>query len=126
MIYQKKTKSVIVAELDEAKKQLGKLKDSENECNRIKDALHLSEANQAAIIENALNSIWAINTRYEILYTNQVFKQAFLATFGEAIVVDSNLLKALPESIRPAWKERSDLAFDGERFDFVDQIEDGD
>lgn len=89
-------------------------------------ALRLSEANKTAIVENTLDSIWAINTQYEILYTNQIFSQAFLATFGETLVAGTNLLQSLPESIRPVWKERYKRVFEGERFVFVDEIEAGD
>jgi len=95
------------------------------ERKQAEKALLESEANMAAIIENTLDSIWAINTQYEILYTNKVFDQSFQATFGVKLVPGSNLLQSLPKAIRPIWKERYDRAFGGERYVFVDQVEVG-
>ncbi len=85
----------------------------------------LSGSTSAAIIENTLDNIWAVNGRYEILYLNEVFSQAFQATFGVRLTPGTNILDTLPEAIRPAWKERYDRAFQGERFVFVDRIETG-
>lgn len=88
--------------------------------------LKRARANMQAIIENTRYSIWAINTNYEILYTNEVFAQAFQAVFGVLLTSGVNLLNALPAAIRLAWKERYDRAFNGERFVFVDTVDIGD
>lgn len=88
--------------------------------------LKQARANMQAIIENTLDNIWAINTHYEILYTNDVFARAFQAVFGVLLTSGVNLLNALPAAIRPVWKERYDRAFNGERFVFVDTIDMGD
>jgi len=90
---------------------------------QAEQALRLSEANKVAIVDNTLDSIWAINTQHEILYTNQVFTQAFLAAFGKKLAVGTNLLLSLPETIRPTWKKRYDRAFKGEQFVIGDQVE---
>jgi|GEM_PF-1444256 len=92
---------------------------------RAETALDQTRSNMAAIIENSLDNIWAIDTHYEILYTNDVFAQAFEAVFGVRLAPGVNILQALPEAMRPAWKERYDRAFNGERFIFVDAIETG-
>ncbi|MBU1070772.1 PAS domain S-box protein, partial [Myxococcota bacterium] len=85
----------------------------------------LSEFTSAAIIENTLDNIWAVNRSYEILYLNEVFCRAFQSTFGVCLTPGTKILETLPEGIRPAWKERYDRAFQGERFVFIDQIETG-
>ena len=89
------------------------------------EKLRSTQANMVAIIENTLDSIWAINTRYEILYTNEVFAGAFNAVFGVVLEPGKNLLESIPAPIQPVWKERYDRAFNGERFVFVDAIETG-
>ncbi|PKN21464.1 MAG: hybrid sensor histidine kinase/response regulator [Deltaproteobacteria bacterium HGW-Deltaproteobacteria-22] len=85
----------------------------------------LSESTSAAIIENTLDNIWAVNRDYEILYLNEVFCRAFQATFGVALTQGTKILDTLPEPMRLAWKERYDRAFSGERFVFIDRIETG-
>lgn len=82
-----------------------------------------SEANLSAIIENTEDSIWAINTSYEILYANANFVSAFEASFGVHLEPDVNLLMALPEPMRPLWKPRYERVLGNERFSFVDRID---
>jgi PAS domain S-box-containing protein len=89
---------------------------------QAEENLNKTRANMQAIIENTLDNIWAINTNYEILYTNDVFASAFQATFGVLLTPGVNILNSLPAAIRPTWKERYDRAFNGERFVFVDAI----
>lgn len=92
---------------------------------QAEENLNQVRANLQAIIENTLDNIWAINTHYEILYTNEVFAQAFLATFGVLLTPGVNILNSLPEALCSTWKERYDRAFNGERFVFLDAIEMG-
>jgi len=87
------------------------------------DLLRQTKANLAAIIENTTDSIWAINTSYEILYINNVFMQAYLDSFGIQLLVGMNLLEALPEPIRPVWKARYDRAFKNEQFVIEDKVD---
>lgn len=82
----------------------------------------LSSINLPAIFENTNDSVWAINTKYEILYTNSVFRTAFYHNFKINLVVGTNLLMSLPESIRPIWKSRYDKGLKNESFSFVDEI----
>jgi PAS domain S-box-containing protein len=88
--------------------------------------LRESEANLKAIIENTMENIWSVNTDYEIQYVNDVFSKAFLGTFGVALKVGMNIIKALPENLQGIWKERYDRSFQNEHFIFEDRIEVGD
>ena len=89
-----------------------------------KDLLE-SAANLRSIIENTLESIWSVNTRYEIQYVNEVFASAFKSTFGVLLSKGSNIVESLPEFLRPVWKERYDRTFNNEHFVFEDKIEMG-
>lgn len=82
-------------------------------------------ANFKAIIENSLDSIWAINTNYEINYVNEVFANAFFHSFGKKLEIGDNIIEALPHFLRPLWKSRYDRVFRNERFTFIDEIEIG-
>ncbi len=57
--------------------------------------LNQTVANMQAIIENTLDSIWAINTNYEILYANEVFARDFDAIFGVVLTPGVNILQPL-------------------------------
>ncbi len=85
--------------------------------------LNKSKANVTALLENTTDSIWAINTSYEILFTNTAFTSAFNASFGVQLEYGVNLLMALPEPMRALWKSRYDRALNKEQFSFIDKID---
>jgi PAS domain S-box-containing protein len=87
------------------------------------DALQTSEANLKAIVENTMESIWSINTEYEILHINNVFAQAFFESFGVKLTKGSNIVDALPLELKHIWKDRYDRAFKNERFIFEDRVD---
>ncbi len=89
------------------------------------EALRESEANLKAIIENTFESIWSVNTDYQIQYVNEVFADAFYRTFGVKLSKGTNVLDSLPEPIRSIWKEHYDRVFRNERFVFNDRIDTG-
>jgi PAS domain S-box-containing protein len=96
------------------------------ERKRFENALKASEANLIAIIENTLESIWSIDTNYNIRYVNEVFKEAFFQSFGVALNKGTNIIESLPESLRELWRKRYDRAFKNEHFVFEDRIDLGD
>lgn len=81
-----------------------------------------SEANISAIIEGTNNSIWAFNTKYQILYINHVFQEEFLQTFGVLLKPGMNLVEALPETLQPFWKPRYERVLANEQFTIEDAI----
>ncbi len=93
---------------------------------KAEDALLESETDLKAIIENSLDSIWSLNRNYEIKYVNNVFADEFNIVFGKELEKGMNLLDALPESIRPLWKERYDRILADENVIFEDNIDYGD
>ncbi|RLD72878.1 MAG: hypothetical protein DRJ10_18400, partial [Bacteroidetes bacterium] len=95
----------------------------EFELKEAKEKAEESSANITAIIENTTESIWSINSKYELSYINQVFKTGFYQSFGVQLKIGMNLLNALPEVLKPLWKPRYDKALANERFTFEDKIE---
>ena len=55
---------------------------------KLKESLHTEqslikkEADIQAIIENSMDSIWSIDTNYDIQYINDIFKESFYQSFG--------------------------------------------
>jgi signal transduction histidine kinase len=76
----------------------------------------------SSIFENTTDSVWAINSSYEIIYTNNVFASAFYENFGIRLILGTNLLFSLPEPIRQDWKIRYDRALNNESFSFIDNL----
>lgn len=89
----------------------------------IEKALRESEANLKAIIENSIESIWSIDTNYNIQYVNEVFASAFESSFGVTLKKGVNILASLPDALKPMWKERYDRACNNEHFVFLDKID---
>jgi PAS domain S-box-containing protein len=85
-----------------------------------------TRATLTAVLENTFDSIWSINTNYDITYINQVFAHAFNASFGIELKQGSNLLESLPLPIRAMWKKRYDRVLNGERIVFEDAVPVGD
>ncbi|MBR8534184.1 PAS domain-containing sensor histidine kinase [Carboxylicivirga sediminis] len=92
---------------------------------QVETALAENNTNMLAIMDNTLESIWAIDTNYNILFTNSVFKSEFHKSFGVELIRGNNLLEALPEVLKPVWKPRYDRALNNERFSFIDEIDTG-
>ena len=82
-----------------------------------------NKANIKAILENSLDSIWSIDTNYNIQCINKVFSTAFEQSFGVLLFKGQNLLESLPPNLQPIWKERYDRVFNNEHFIFTDKIE---
>jgi len=89
----------------------------------IKRKLQTSEAYLKAVLENTLHSIWSVDTNYRLTYINEVFANAFFQTFGVRLELGSNIIQALPHSIRTLWQDRYDRVFNGERLVLDDQVE---
>ncbi len=96
---------------------------------KLSESLHTeqslikNEANIQAIIENSLDSIWSIDTKYNIQYINDIFSDSFFQSFGVQLAKGVNILESLPEELRSTWKERYDRAFNNEHFVFEDRID---
>jgi PAS domain S-box-containing protein len=87
--------------------------------------LEESEANMKVILENSMNSIWAIDREYRIVYINDVFVQSFESVFGVHLSKGTSVLDSLPEQLRPIWKERYDKVLANNQFMITDKVENG-
>lgn len=79
-------------------------------------------AKVTAIIEGNLNSIWAFDRDYRILYVNRVMQQEFQQSFGVKLEPGVDLVEALPEPLRPFWKPRYDKVLSNEQFTVEDAV----
>ncbi len=98
-------------------------KQAEKELIKTKERAEEYHANVEAIIEGTLDSIWAFDQHYSIIYINRTFQQEFEAAFGVRLEKGSNLVMALPEPLRRFWKPCYDRVLTNERFTFIDEVE---
>ncbi len=124
-----KSKEELLFELNELKKKynsvLGLYEKKVKESLQTEKILRENEANIKAIIENSMDSIWSIDTSYNIKFINHVFAEAFKHSFGVKLSKGVNLLESLPMHLRSVWKERYDRTFNNEHFVFTDEIDFG-
>ena len=83
--------------------------------NSIEDTL-----NFRAVIENTPDSIFTINSNYEIVYLNEVFKQIFFDGFGVHLEKGMRILDYVPDFISGEWKKKYDTVLTGNRLFFED------
>jgi signal transduction histidine kinase len=112
--------------VEENNKNLEKLvEERTSELLLAKEAAETNNANVTAIIEGTQNNIWAFNRKYEVLYINHEFQIEFHKTFGVWLSPGVNLIKSLPEALRPLWKQRYDKVLNNEQFTIEDAIDTG-
>ncbi len=92
------------------------------ELKKAQLALRESEANLKALLSSSLESIWSVDSSYNIIYTNEIFAQEFQAAYGQKLEKGKNILALLPEQIRNIWKERYDNVLKNERIRFTERF----
>ena len=88
----------------------------------IEKALRESEANLKAILDSSSESIWSINTNFEIIYANKVVRRDYLESFGVELHKGINILNALPDLVKKEWKSRYQQVFENKVIQFNDKI----
>jgi PAS domain-containing protein len=86
----------------------------------IEKALRESEANLKAILDSSSESIWSINTNFEIIYANKVVRRDYLESFGVELHKGINILNALPDLVKK--ESRYQQVFENKVIQFNDKI----
>lgn len=100
-----------------------KMKNQNTEDTMSKNLNSFTKLNLSSIFENTTDNVWAIDSSYEILYTNNIFASSFKESFSVSLTPGTNLLFSLPEPLRKDWKTRYDRALNNESFSFIDSVE---
>ncbi len=90
--------------------------------NRIFD----SQANLLALIENAKNSIWSVDSSYRILIINSHFKKSFFDAFRVELKEGMKITDHVSPEMGKIWMDRYDRALKGESFTVDDVFHVGD
>lgn len=75
-----------------------------------------NEANLRSILNTIEDSIWLVNTEYELIDFNKEFFKKYKQSFGVKLVKGSNILELLPDNLpelHERWKERYESGLKG-------------
>jgi PAS domain S-box-containing protein len=75
-----------------------------------------AEKGLQAIFNNLHDSVWSVNTRYELVTYNSCFEKVFLSYTGWDELDKTNFLDYLFGELRGKWKNYYNRALSGERF----------
>jgi PAS domain S-box-containing protein len=97
---------------------------AEIELLKAKENAEINSANFTAILGSTVDSIWAFDRDYKVVYINNVFQQQFLKAFGVWLENGVSLIEFLPEALLSIWKPRYDRVLDSlEQFTIEDAVE---
>jgi len=84
----------------------------------IETALTTSESNLQSLINNRNESIWSLDTDYNLIVYNDFFRNSYYAAYGVELVIGINLISILLPELREFWKPKYDLALSGEKISY--------
>jgi len=97
---------------------------AEIELLKSKGNAEINSANFTAILGSTVDSIWAFDRDYKVVYINNVFQQEFFNEFGVWLENGVSLIELLPKSLLSIWKPRFDKVFSSiEQFTIEDTFE---
>lgn len=77
-----------------------------------------------SVVDNAADSIWAVDTNFNYIFCNNFFKQAYSLAYGRTLKKGMNALKDLDSGLRNFWKDKYKKALAGEKivFEFSEEL----
>jgi PAS domain S-box-containing protein len=102
----------------------GILRDITNEKNEH-EKLKQSQALLEATLKHNRFSVWSVDLNHSLLFANDTFKSDFKNSFGVDLTVGMNVVKVLPEVLRPQWLDRYVRTFSNQSFVEIDEIDFG-
>jgi PAS domain S-box-containing protein len=126
---QSKTKSELLLELEELKEKFQSLKEAiskdYSEVKRTEEAGVVSESNLQALINNKNESIWSLDTDYNLIVCNDFFRNSYKLAYDVDLKLGVNLVGILSPELKKFWKPKYDKALSGEKqtFEFNEEIQ---
>ncbi|MFN5318623.1 MAG: PAS domain S-box protein [Bacteroidia bacterium] len=85
--------------------------------------LHESEAHLKSILDSSPESIWSVNTNYEIVYINKVFVDLFKEFYHLDLKPGIRLPDLFPEELKNTWIERYDNVLANNYLQFSENLQ---
>ena len=82
-----------------------------------------NESNLRSILDTLENSLWLVNTNYELIDFNQTFYQLYKKTFGVRLAKGKSIIQLIPEAIpglRQRWQDRYESGLKGKSGKYTD------
>lgn len=110
--------SELQAQEEEMRQNLEELQATQEEMKRAEKELKLKESNLRGFIDNTQNTIFALDTNYNITVVNSFLRNKYIAR-GIDLRVGKHIFDILPKEVHEYWKDRYDRVLSGERFNEV-------
>jgi PAS domain S-box-containing protein len=85
--------------------------------------LHESEAHLKSILDSSPESIWSVNTNYEIVYINKVFVDLFKEFYHIDLTLGIRLPDLFPEELKNIWIDRYDNVLANNYLQFSENLQ---
>jgi PAS domain S-box-containing protein len=82
----------------------------------MEDRILQTDNEVLSIVENSTDYFWSIDRKYEVLFANKLFQEAFFGFYKVHLNRGINIIEALPPNEQILWKKRYDKALNGKRF----------
>ncbi len=82
-----------------------------------------NESNLRSILDTLENSLWLVNTQYELIDFNKTFYQLYKSTFGVRLARGKSIIELIPDQfpeLRQRWQERYESGLKGKPGKFMD------
>jgi len=109
---------------EELRQNAEEMQATQEEMERAQKELIRKENSLRSIIDNSADTIFAINTNYEIMVVNSTLRKKYKA-LGINLNDEKNILNLIPQDKIAFWKERYDRVFNGETFQTEDEVAPG-
>lgn len=94
----------------------GALQDELADRIRAESTLAEQQANLTGLIENTQDFIWSIDTKYKLILFNTSAGRGLQTLYDIQIQQGTNMIDTMPEETQSNWRERYELALNGEHF----------
>ena len=94
-----------------------------NAWKEAEKALHDSQLNLNAVLENTPDLVLSLDNNYNILTINDSGKKVFKQTLDIELDIGKNIIELLPMEYKELWKSRYDKALHGEQYVIEDKYE---
>jgi PAS domain S-box-containing protein len=108
------------AQEEELRQNMEELEATQEEMRRAQDQIKIKEANLSALIDNTDDTIFALDTSYNITVVNKTLHDKYIKQ-GIDLTIGKNIFDVIPKEMHAYWKERYDRALGGEKFVKVEE-----
>jgi PAS domain S-box-containing protein len=92
------------------------LEEIHSQLRQAREKISISYANLNALLESTKNLIWSTDAGLRIITANNPFRSFFRTHYNKEIQVGDHILKMLPDSEQPKWRNYYRKALQGEQF----------